>query len=111
VEKGILHGVRKPEALFRHISKGLFVVSDEKRLVTALEAAFRAAESPRQGPVFVSIPYRLLEREVPFPELENPRQEEAPFDPEPLEKALEGTERPVIIGGGALMEEGPREIL
>jgi thiamine pyrophosphate-dependent acetolactate synthase large subunit-like protein len=111
VEKGILHGVREPEALFRHISKGLFVISDEKRLVTALEAAFRAAESPRQGPVVVSIPYRLLEREVPFPELENQRQEGASLDLEHLERALEGTERPVIIGGGALMEEGPREIL
>ena len=111
VEKGILHGVREPEALFRNISKEVFVISDEKLLLIQLEAAFRAAVSPRQGPVVVSIPYRFLEQEVPFPEPESAPQEGSPLDPEPLAMALEGTERPVIIGGGALMEEGPRELL
>ena len=37
--------------------------------------------------------------------------EEKEFDPEPLEKALEGRQRPVIIGGSGLMEDGIRGLL
>ncbi|MGD0231766.1 MAG: thiamine pyrophosphate-binding protein [Syntrophorhabdales bacterium] len=103
VAKGILHGVREPEALFTNITKGIFVISGERDLLFTLEAAFRTAVSPRQGPVLVSIPYRLLEREVPLAghECGGPGKE-TPFDPEPLERALKGTERPVIIAGGGL---------
>ena len=67
VEKGILHGVREPEALFRNIAKAVFVVSGETDLLATLEASFRTAVSARQGPVVVFIPYRLLEKEVTFP--------------------------------------------
>ena len=111
VEKGILHGVREPEALFRNITKAVFVASGETDLLATLEASFRTAVSARQGPVAVFIPYRLLEKEVIFPVQGGVADEEREFDPEPLEKALEGGQRPVIIGGSGLMEDGIRGLL
>ena len=67
MEKGILHGVREPETLFRNIAKAVFVVSGETDLIDTLEASFRTAASARRGPVVVFIPYRLLEKEVASP--------------------------------------------
>ncbi len=112
VEKGILHGVREPETLFRNIAKAVFVASGERDLLATLEASFRTAISARRGPVVVFIPYRLLEKEVAFPGQEDVAgDEEREFNPEPLERALEGSRRPVIIGGSSLMEEGIRGLL
>ena len=111
VEKGILHGVKEPETFFRNITKKIFLVSGADDLLTALETAFRAALSHRQGPVLVSIPYRCLEREVPVPCCVSGGEEETPFDPESLEKALKGSARPVIIGGGGLKGYAVRESL
>ena len=108
VEKGILHGVREPEALFRNITKAVFVVSEETDILATLEASFRTAVSARPGPVAVFIPYRLLEKEVTFPVQVHAADREKEFDPEPLEKALEGVQRPVIIGGSGLMEDAIR---
>ena len=102
VAKGTLHGVREPEALFANITKAAFVVFRERDLLATLEAAFRTAASPRQGPVLVSIPYRLLDREVTVPEGEGGSEDEAGFDPAPLERALKDSKRPVIIGGSGL---------
>src|SRR5208337_3195569 len=51
VEKGILHGVREPETLFRNIAKAVFVASGERDLLAKLEASFRTAVSARRGPV------------------------------------------------------------
>ncbi len=112
VEKGILHGVKAPEALFGHIAKAVFVASGARDLLATLQASFRTAVSARRGPVVVFIPYRLLEKEVAFPGQEDAAgDEEREFDPGPLEKALEGSRRPVIIGGSALMEDGVRGLL
>ncbi len=111
VEKGILHGVREPEALFRNIAKAVFVVSGAADLLATLETSLRMAQAARRGPVVVFIPYRLLQKEVAFPGHEEAPGEEREFDPGPLEKALEGSRRPVIIGGSALMEDGTRDLV
>ncbi len=111
VEKGILHGIREPEALFRNIAKAVFVVSGETDLLAMLEASFCTAVSARRGPVVVFVPYRLLEKEVALPGRENVAEPEREFDPEPLERALEGVRKPVIVGGGGLMEDGVRVLL
>jgi acetolactate synthase-1/2/3 large subunit len=113
VEKGVLHGVREPEALFRNIAKAIFVASGERDLLAKLEASFQTAVSARRGPVVVFIPYRLLEKEATFPGQEDVAGDaEREFDPEPLEKALKGSRRPVIIGGSGLMEgDGIRGLL
>ena len=107
-DKGVLHGMAAPEALLSGIAKAVFVVPEAKELIAIMEAAFRAASSPRKGPVALFIPYALLDKEVPFDAgAPVPRAEKAaPFDPGPIERLLKGSERPVIVGGGGLLEEG-----
>ena len=103
VRKGILHGVKTPEAIFANICKATFLVLDEKDLAGKLETAYRTAVSGRPGPVVLSIPFRILEKEsTPLPSAGHVEEEPA-FDPGPLEEAMRGTERPVIIGGKGLV--------
>jgi acetolactate synthase I/II/III large subunit len=106
VEKGVLHGVKRPENIFADICKATFVVSDEKDFPGTLERAYRTAVSGRQGPVVVSIPFRILEKESAPPESPGPVGEERTFDTGLLEEALEGAERPAIIGGRGLQGKG-----
>jgi acetolactate synthase-1/2/3 large subunit len=111
VEKGILHGIRAPETLFGSIAKAVFIVSGVADLLGKLEASFRTAAAARQGPVVIFIPYDVLEKEGTFSVNAAAAHEEKEFDPAPLEKALEGSRRPVIIGGGGLTEDGIRGLL
>jgi len=107
-KKGGLHAMEAPEAPFSGIAKAVLVVSEERDLVDRLEAAFRTALTPRRGPVLVFVPYRLLDKDVPYRDGTGDAQKEraAVFDAEPLEKALAGSERPIIVGGAALLDEG-----
>jgi len=107
VEKGILHGVREPEAIFRAISKAALVVSHGRDVAATLDEAFHLALSERPGPVVLSIPYGILEKEAPFPRAGRPERPKAPdADREALEEALKGARRPVIIGGRGLVGSG-----
>lgn len=110
IGKGILHELREPEQMLTHVTKGTFAVGQRESLIPVLEAAYQSAVSGRPGPVLISVPYALLEREVPY----------SPSDPayapgEPdltgLDRALAGKQRPVIIGGGSLMTEELRPLL
>ena len=107
VEKGILHGVREPEAIFRSICKAVFVVRDSKDLAPKLGEAFLLATSARRGPVLLSIPYGILEKEAPPLSAGGSERPKAPvLDPGPIEEALRDARKPVIIGGGGLMGKG-----
>jgi acetolactate synthase-1/2/3 large subunit len=103
VEKGILHGVKKPEAIFANICKAAFLVLDEKDLIPKLWTAYRIAQSGRPGPVLLSIPFRVLEKELTPAPYAGHVEEEPAFDPGPLEEVMRGAQRPVIIGGKNLM--------
>ncbi len=104
IGKGILHELPDPERIFTHFTKGTFVVEQKESLLPALEAAYDAALSARPGPALVSIPYALLEKEVPSPVTGDRAIPREP-DLTGLDQALSGKERPVIIGGGLLMTE------
>ncbi len=104
IGKGILHELPEPERIFTHFTKGAFVVERKESLLPALEAAHGAALSARPGPALISIPYTMLEKEVPSPVNNDTATLREP-DLTGLEEALSGKERPVIIGGGLLMTE------
>jgi len=102
IGKGILHEVKDPETIFTNIAKKTFVVSDARELIPALHNAYTTALSPRRGPVVISIPYVLFEKDVP--------EKLGPFDFNKqsiditgIESILENKKRPVIIGGKSLM--------
>jgi thiamine pyrophosphate-dependent acetolactate synthase large subunit-like protein len=106
VPKGVLHGVANPERMFAGICKGTFVVTDGKDLAAVLEAAWRTAVTPRQGPVVIAVPYRILESACPAgsaqEQLKAPVEEA--IDEAAAEALLQGKKRPVIIAGAALMD-------
>jgi len=107
VEKGILHGVREPEAIFRTISKATFVVRRGQELAATLGEAFHLAVSARPGPVVLSIPHGILEKEAPFAKAGVPETRKSPAPVlQPMEEALKGARRPVIIGGRGLVGKG-----
>jgi len=105
-EKGALHGVREPEAMFRSICKAALAVRDGKELAAKLGEAFRLASSARPGPVIVSIPYRILHKEAGAAANPNAIEGEATPDLSSIEEAVRGAQRPVIIAGGGLMGRG-----
>ncbi|MGD0662089.1 MAG: thiamine pyrophosphate-binding protein [Syntrophorhabdales bacterium] len=112
VEKGILHGVREPEAIFRSICKAVFVIRDSGDLASRLGDAFLLATSARRGPVLLSIPYGILEKKALPLSAKCPERPKAPvLDPGPMEEALRDARRPVIIGGSGLMGKGLRPLL
>ncbi len=112
VGKGILHGISEPEAMFRGLSKAVIFVRDPNDLMTKLEEAFYLATSGRPGPVVISIPYGILHKEaIPGPAGVCAQDRKAAFDLKPLEEALKGARRPVIIGGKGLMGKGLGEHL
>ena len=78
VEKGILHGVREPEAIFRSICKAVFVIRDSGDLASRLGDAFLLATSARRGPVLLSIPYGTLEKKAPPLSAKCPERPKAP---------------------------------
>ncbi len=108
IGKGVLHGVGEPDAIFGHITRENVVVTEPEHLMVRLENAYRAAASGRPGPVLVSIPYDLLERDVPLAnETIYTREEpDEALENLPLDEVLKGKERPVIIGGKAAMGSG-----
>jgi acetolactate synthase-1/2/3 large subunit len=110
--KGILHELAAPENIFASFTKKIFIVSRKENLVPTLYRAYRTACSERKGPVLVSIPYVYFEKDVPFARLVA-EEKAVPAQPDlsPIEEALRGKKRPVIIGGKSLMIPEVRPIL
>jgi acetolactate synthase-1/2/3 large subunit len=107
IGKGVLHELAEPERIFTHLTKGTFMVGQRESLLPMLEAAHGAALSDRPGPVLISVPYTMLEKEVPCPAGGIKAASQEP-DLVGLEETLAGKERPVIIGGGLLMADEMR---
>jgi len=110
IGRGILHEVKEPENIFAHITKKTFSPSSPEDLVPALDEAHRTALAGRKGPVLISIPYRLLQKDVPF-ELGGNDDHQTRTDPAGLESILDGKKKPVLIGGKSLMTEQARPLL
>jgi acetolactate synthase-1/2/3 large subunit len=104
VGRGILHELAEPERIFTHLTKGTFMVERKESLLPMLGAAYDAALWGRSGPALISIPYTMLEKEVPFLASGVKAVPQEP-DLNGLEEVLAGKERPVIIGGGSLMSD------
>jgi len=103
IGKGILHEVKNPERMFASITKKAYVVSDSDELIPLLHVAYRTAVSPRKGPVLISIPYVLFEKEVRRVLKKTSEHTERSVDLSGMEGILKNKKRPVIIGGKSLL--------
>ncbi len=111
--KGILHELDSPEDIFRHFIKASFRVDEPPILASRLHDALRACNTPRKGPVLVSIPFRLLDSEISGQPRAPQRAPAGPSGPDrmqpflaDLERVVKDRRRPVLLGGKALMEPG-----
>ncbi|MDD3845345.1 MAG: thiamine pyrophosphate-binding protein [Syntrophorhabdaceae bacterium] len=110
IGKGILHELKAPEDIFRHFIKASFRVDGPPALRSSLEDALRTCSTGRKGPVLVSIPFGLLDKEIPASDRKTQPPPGEPADSgrtqafvAGLERILEGKRRPVLLGGKALM--------
>ena len=66
IGKGILHELEYPENIFQHFTKDIFRISEPAQLRDTLDNALKRCTEGRPGPVLVSIPYSVLDREIPL---------------------------------------------
>jgi acetolactate synthase-1/2/3 large subunit len=113
IGKGILHEVVDPENMFRHVTKERFSVNGIEGLANILEKALTTASTGRKGPVLISIPFTLLEKEVSskYSDNENPASADPSPDFSQLECMLSNKRRPIIVAGKSLMFDQARPIL
>jgi len=104
IGKGILHEAPEAEVIFKTLTKAVLTVRRKEELVPALNAGFRIMLTDRRGPVLVSIPHKLLEKDVPFETQEIEERTDAPQLSGAAE-LLAGCRKPLIIGGKSLMRE------
>ncbi len=113
IGKGILHEVVEPENMFRFVTKKTFSVHGREDLMAKLDMAYATALKERRGPVLISIPYTVLEKEVPsqhFSETGSTASKQF-NDFAGVEKILAQKKKPIIIGGKSLMFEQARPLL
>ena len=113
IGKGILHELVEPENMFRYVTKKTFSVHGREDLVTKLNTAYIVALTERRGPILISIPYTLLEREVSSAGSSevNPLPPNQFNDFTSIKTVLAGKKKPIIIGGKSLMVEQTRPLL
>jgi thiamine pyrophosphate-dependent acetolactate synthase large subunit-like protein len=109
IGKGILHELEYPENIFRHFTRDIFRITEPAQLRQSLDIAMKRCREDRPGPVLVSIPFSVLDREIPH----CPRNTPESGDPASYtglnqflvdcEDILKHKTRPVIIGGKRLM--------
>jgi len=120
IGKGILHELEAPENIFRHFIKAAFAADKPASLDVSLQQALRTCMTGRPGPVIVSIPFSLLDREIPTPVLSGQGRQPEPEEADAgelqaflrnLEPILDGKNRPVLLGGKALMATHTGELV
>lgn len=107
--KGVLHEIVDPESIFENFTKERFSVRRASDALPLLEKAYRSAITERCGPVVISIPHTLFEKQTSFGSSKSFSDETldaTDCQVSGLEEALQGKKRPVIIGGRALMRAG-----
>ena len=96
-------------AVFSSFTKGVFELSDAKRLPEIMPRAFRLALEGVCGPVILPMPEDMLHDEIATPQLLTyplARVAAAATDIEQLREMLLQAERPLLIAGGRL--RGPK---
>jgi len=99
----------------RPCTKHNYLVKDEKRLAQTLHEAFYVARSGRPGPVVVDIPKDIQFADAPYVGPSNvvhkTYQPNIKGDWDTIERAVDlliDAKRPIIYGGGGLINSGPK---
>ncbi|MCX7965245.1 MAG: thiamine pyrophosphate-binding protein [Syntrophorhabdaceae bacterium] len=121
--KGILHELKDPENIFRTITKKTFYIEKIEEVLPVLNEAYETATHERKGPVIISIPFVLLDKEILEGFLsslkkdlktEGAENEVSLVDDEIVERIYEifkDKHMPAIIAGKSLMCEEARPLI
>lgn len=102
-DAGMLHEVRDQGKAFEPVTKAVWRPRDAQSMAIAVAEALHAASSGRPRPVYVEMPFDLLEGPGVTPPIISPSA--SGLDPESLEKAatfLSAASHPVILAGGGV---------
>ena len=97
------------------VTKNAAMVTDGRRIPEMIDAALRLAYSGRRGPVHLTVPIDVQEREIPLDEVDVPEPREygrtgstLPLNGEVMQAValLHSAERPLIIAGSAASYSG-----
>ncbi|MDW8001529.1 MAG: thiamine pyrophosphate-binding protein [Deltaproteobacteria bacterium] len=111
-EIGVLHELKEPERIFEGITKKIIRVTEPVKLFSSLENAFKETKRGRWGPVLVSIPFVLLEKDIKcdFQEEETEEKGEGPGEfCSKFKELMKEKKRPLIIAGSNVMIEAAKE--
>lgn len=111
--KGVLHELMEPEKMFEYVTKKRIRVEDERDLCWALQESFVFTKDGRPGPVLLSIPFKLLEKETGLScqcSWEGKKTFEIQEFSENLIKLLHSKVKPVIVAGWQMMTEEARDL-
>ncbi len=118
IGKGILHELEAPENIFKHFTKGIFKVSEPAELKHSLGDALALCREGRKGPVVVSVPFSILDREIPDSPQTGVSGPQDPVQPDGLDRFLDDCEkilthktRPVLVGGAGLMHPEAAQVI
>ena len=66
IGKGILHELEYPENMFKYFTKGIFRITRTGAIAAdTLDNALKRCMEGRPGPVLVSVPFSILDRDIP----------------------------------------------
>ncbi|MCX8110432.1 MAG: thiamine pyrophosphate-binding protein [Syntrophorhabdaceae bacterium] len=119
--RGILHEVAEPENIFRYFTKKTFYASSVHSIIPTLKEAYKTATTGRKGPVVISIPFALLDKEPPSKsektddhqaeEIKGQASQHLKDAIEEIEAILKNKVKPAIICGKSAMFDYTGEIL
>src|SRR5699024_3875755 len=102
------------DQFFKPISKWAVEVKDAERMPEIIQRAFRIAQSGRPGPVVISLPEDVLQKEVEMhfgPSLTIPTPGPSLAEVDEVEKLLGAANYPLIIAGGGVKSSQAEDAL
>ncbi len=123
-KRGMLHGVTSPDAAFKNVTKAIYHIRQKTDVETSLTAAYIMTQQDRKGPVLISVPYGLLEKDLPdsahlrslAPAMDYPQQETTPpqdsaFFEQTCTELFHRAEKPLILVGRGVIGTGISPVL
>jgi acetolactate synthase-1/2/3 large subunit len=106
---GLLHEFERQDTLFRHITKATITVRSESEIHDLTQRAIYTALSGRPGPVYLELPFDLLDKEVSGKVDIEPTEKEISRLPKDIKTALSLLKRarqPILIVGQGVVSAG-----
>jgi thiamine pyrophosphate-dependent acetolactate synthase large subunit-like protein len=106
---GVLHELENQKSLFSTITKATILIRSEDDIQDLTQEAIHIALSGRPGPVYLEVPFDLLDKKISGKSEREPKKEEElviPFDIEKAVSILRASKQPILIAGKEAIRVG-----